>query len=101
MNSLAVKAVSLSLMRGILDNFLCSARYWGVCLTSSCEQQGDKFLLCICLDQIPFFPLIQQCFGGAEGCSWVETEELVQVIAEKSGKGQAVVCWRAFTVESH
>lgn len=32
-SSLAVKAVSLSLVRGVLDNFLGSAKYCGVCLT--------------------------------------------------------------------
>ena len=56
---MAVKAVSLSLMRGVSDNFLCSARYWGVGLTSRCEYQGDRFVLCVCLDHIPFFLLIR------------------------------------------
>lgn len=43
-NSLAVKAVSLSLMRGVLHN-LCTAKYLEVRLTSRCRHQGDKLLL--------------------------------------------------------
>lgn len=86
MHSLAVKAVSLFTMRGVLDNFLCSARFQGVCLTSSCEQQGNKFFLCVYLDCIPFLLLIWQRFGGAGGHSWVEAEELVQVMMEKGSQ---------------
>lgn len=100
-NSLAVKAVSLSLMRGVLHN-LCTAKYLEVRLTSRCKHQGDKLLLFVCLDHIPLFPVDSVLLGGAEGRSWVdEEEELVQVMAERSGQGQAVICWVAFAAGSH
>ena len=49
----------------------------------------------------PFFLVDSVMFGGAKGHSWVEAEELVQVMVERSGQGQAVVCWRAFTAGLH
>lgn len=71
-NSLAEQVVNLFLMSAALGNCLCSAKHSGLCLTSSCEHQGDKFLLC--LSGLHFFPVDSAVFWGAEGLSWVKAE---------------------------
>lgn len=90
-NSLAEQVVNLFLMKAVLDNCLWSAKYSGLCSTSGREHQGDKLLLCLSGLHF-FFSVDSAVFWGAVEHGWVKAEELVQVMVERRGKGQAVVC---------
>lgn len=69
-NSLAEQVVSFFLMRAVLDNCLFSAKHSGFCSASSCEHQGNKFSLCVCLDCIFFFCRFSIVWGSRR--TWLD-----------------------------